>query len=173
MDSDNAPCAPAMDRDEHGRSRLQRICVRLRVHRPGVTARRAGSVVVNAVSQAPGTRRLAKLAGGIDKQRPLPKFAPLTLQQWFAEQGGSKNPNGPRVVVFPDTFNNHLHTRRTPCRDRRSPIFASPMRHLGRRWSSSKETSSSRRLCYGKYKLAGAGAVVAAGLGAVIGRAGR
>ncbi len=66
--------------------------------------------LVNLVSQAPGSRRLAKLVAGVDQQRPLPTFAPVTLQQWFAERGGSRNPDGPRVVVFPDTFNNHLHT---------------------------------------------------------------
>jgi Fe-S oxidoreductase len=66
--------------------------------------------VTNLVTQTPGLRRLAKYAGGIDRRRRLPKFAPLTLQQWFAERGGTTNPNGRRVVLFPDTFNNHLHT---------------------------------------------------------------
>jgi Fe-S oxidoreductase len=66
--------------------------------------------VVNAVTQTPGLSRLAKLAAGIDQRRPLPTFAPLTLQQWFAERGGSVNPHGRRVVLFPDTFTNHLHT---------------------------------------------------------------
>ncbi|MGA9692004.1 MAG: heterodisulfide reductase-related iron-sulfur binding cluster, partial [Pseudonocardiaceae bacterium] len=47
---------------------------------------------------------------GLDRRRPLPTFAPVTLQQWFADRGGSANPDGRRVVLFPDTFNNHLHT---------------------------------------------------------------
>ncbi len=66
--------------------------------------------LINAVTQTPGLRRLAKWAGGIDQQRALPAFAPLTLQQWFAARGGTTNPQGRRVVLFPDTFNNHLHT---------------------------------------------------------------
>jgi FAD/FMN-containing dehydrogenase/Fe-S oxidoreductase len=66
--------------------------------------------LANALTHAPGLSRLARLAAGIDQHRPLPAFAPLTLQQWFAERGGSINPHGPRVVLFPDTFNNHLHT---------------------------------------------------------------
>jgi FAD/FMN-containing dehydrogenase/Fe-S oxidoreductase len=79
--------------------------------------------LVNAVTQAPGLRRLAKWAGGIDQQRDLPAFAPLTLQQWFADRrrtphrgggistsGGTANPSGRRVLLFPDTFNNYLHT---------------------------------------------------------------
>ncbi len=66
--------------------------------------------LVNAVTQTPGLSRLAKLAAGIDRRRELPTFAPLTLQQWFRRRDGTVNPNGPRVVLFPDTFNNHLHT---------------------------------------------------------------
>jgi len=66
--------------------------------------------VVNTVTQTPGLSRLAKFAAGIDRRRPLPTFAPVTLQQWFADRGGSANPDGRRVVLFPDTFNNHLHT---------------------------------------------------------------
>jgi Fe-S oxidoreductase len=66
--------------------------------------------VVNALTQTPGIRLLPKLAAGLDRHRKLPKFAPVTLQQWFAERGGTTNPGGPRVVLFPDTFNNHLHT---------------------------------------------------------------
>ncbi|HET8559786.1 MAG TPA: FAD-binding and (Fe-S)-binding domain-containing protein [Marmoricola sp.] len=65
---------------------------------------------VNLVTRTPGLRSLARLAGGIDQKRPLPSFAPLTLQQWYDERGGTHNPHGRRVVLFPDTFNNHLHT---------------------------------------------------------------
>ena len=66
--------------------------------------------LVNTATQTPGLARLVKLAGGLDRRRPLPAFAPLTMQQWFAERGGTRNPHGRRVVLFPDTFNNHLHT---------------------------------------------------------------
>jgi FAD/FMN-containing dehydrogenase/Fe-S oxidoreductase len=67
--------------------------------------------VTNFVLHAPGLSRVAKLAAGVDQRRPLPSFAPLTLQQWFRDRGGSKNPAGRPVVLFPDTFNNHLHTQ--------------------------------------------------------------
>ena len=66
--------------------------------------------LVNTATQTPGVTTLVKLAGGLDRRRPLPTFAPLTLQQWFAERGGTRNQHGRRVVLFPDTFNNHLHT---------------------------------------------------------------
>src|SRR4029079_19044432 len=30
--------------------------------------------------------------------------------QWFKQRGGTTNPGGRKVVLFPDTFNNHMHT---------------------------------------------------------------
>ena len=33
----------------------------------------------------------------------------ITLQDWFKRRG-AVNPHGPRVILFPDTFNNHFHT---------------------------------------------------------------
>ncbi|MBB5896566.1 FAD-binding and (Fe-S)-binding domain-containing protein [Kutzneria kofuensis] len=66
--------------------------------------------LVNAVTQTPGLAHVAKFLGGIDQRRPLPSFAPMTLQQWYQQRGGTANPTGRPVVLFPDTFNNHLHT---------------------------------------------------------------
>ncbi len=42
--------------------------------------------------------------------REFPRFAPQTLQDWFASRGGPRNPSGKTVLLWPDTFNNHLHT---------------------------------------------------------------
>jgi Fe-S oxidoreductase len=64
---------------------------------------------VNFLTQTPPFARLAKLAAGMDAQRAIPEFAPVTLQQWFKRRA-AVNPNGPRVILFPDTFNNHFHT---------------------------------------------------------------
>ncbi|EHR49375.1 FAD/FMN-dependent dehydrogenase [Saccharomonospora marina XMU15] len=66
--------------------------------------------LANLATRTPGLRTIAKLVAGIDRRRPLPRFAPMTLQQWFSERGGTANPHGRPVVLFPDTFNNHLHT---------------------------------------------------------------
>ncbi len=66
--------------------------------------------LVNFATQTPGVARVAKFVAGIDQHRAVPTFAPMTLQQWFARRGGSRNPGGRPVVLFPDTFNNHLHT---------------------------------------------------------------
>jgi Fe-S oxidoreductase len=49
-----------------------------------------------------------KRAGGISPQREMPPFAPQTFTDWFATRT-SRNPDGPPVVLFPDTFNNFLH----------------------------------------------------------------
>ncbi|HEU4974851.1 MAG TPA: FAD-binding and (Fe-S)-binding domain-containing protein [Baekduia sp.] len=65
--------------------------------------------LVNFVTQTPPLSRLAKLAAGMDAQREIPTFAPITLQEWFRRRA-PVNPEGPRVILFPDTFNNHFHT---------------------------------------------------------------
>ncbi|MGE5289839.1 MAG: FAD-binding and (Fe-S)-binding domain-containing protein [Micromonosporaceae bacterium] len=67
--------------------------------------------VANLATHAPGIAKLAKLAAGIDPRRPLPSFAPMSLQQWFRQRGGTNNPGGRPVVLFPDTFNNYFHTQ--------------------------------------------------------------
>jgi FAD/FMN-containing dehydrogenase/Fe-S oxidoreductase len=67
--------------------------------------------LANLASQIPSLAKIVKAAAGIDQQRSLPTFAPMTLQRWFARRGGTTNPHGRPVVLFPDTFNNHLHTQ--------------------------------------------------------------
>ncbi len=66
--------------------------------------------LANFATQTPGLSWLAKRVAGIDAHRSLPQFAPMSLQQWFRRRGGTRNPNGRPVVLFPDTFNNRLHT---------------------------------------------------------------
>jgi FAD/FMN-containing dehydrogenase/Fe-S oxidoreductase len=66
--------------------------------------------VVNFVTHTPPLAQAFKLATGMTQEREVPSFAPLTLQRWFRRRGGTANPDGPKVVLFPDTFNNHLHT---------------------------------------------------------------
>jgi FAD/FMN-containing dehydrogenase/Fe-S oxidoreductase len=76
-------------------------------------AARLGSVVpeaINVLGRAPGSSQLAKLAAGMGQKREIPSFAPLTLQRWFSRRGGTANRGGPRVVLWPDTFNNRFHT---------------------------------------------------------------
>jgi Fe-S oxidoreductase len=66
--------------------------------------------LANLLTHTPGLSLVAKLVAGIGRRRPLPRFAPMTLQEWFARLGGTANPAGRPVVLFPDTFNNHFNT---------------------------------------------------------------
>jgi Fe-S oxidoreductase len=72
---------------------------RLAAHAPGL---------VNLVTQAPLLSDLAKRLGGIAPERRIPAFAPQTFKEWF-RQRGQRNPEGKRVILWPDTFNNHFH----------------------------------------------------------------
>jgi FAD/FMN-containing dehydrogenase/Fe-S oxidoreductase len=65
--------------------------------------------VLNFLASTPPFSRLVKLAAGMDPRREIPRFAPITLQEWFKRRG-VVNPGGLRVILFPDTFNNHFHT---------------------------------------------------------------
>jgi Fe-S oxidoreductase len=65
--------------------------------------------LANLVSSVPPSARLLKLAGNVAPSREVPCFAPLTLQDWFARRG-DRNPGGPPVILWPDTFNNYFHT---------------------------------------------------------------
>jgi Fe-S oxidoreductase len=68
---------------------------------------------VNAVtSRRLPARALTKLAGLED--RPVPQFAPETLQQWWARRvSGAADAHRPAtngtVLLWPDTFTNHFH----------------------------------------------------------------
>lgn len=63
---------------------------------------------VNAITQTPGLRDIAKWMAGMDRRRRIPAFAPRTFQQWFAARPQEKIAGEP-VILFPDTFNNHFH----------------------------------------------------------------
>jgi len=64
--------------------------------------------VVNFFTQTPLLRDIAKMLAGIAPQRQIPAFAPQTFKQWF-HQRGPQNVGMPRVILWPDTFNNHFH----------------------------------------------------------------
>jgi Fe-S oxidoreductase len=66
--------------------------------------------VANLLAHTPPFEQGLKLAAGMTQEREMPSFAPVTLQQWFRRRGGTANPGGRKVVLFPDTFNNRFHT---------------------------------------------------------------
>jgi FAD/FMN-containing dehydrogenase/Fe-S oxidoreductase len=59
--------------------------------------------LTNLLTRAPGF----KLAAGIHPERRVPRFAPLTLKDWFARRA-TRNGGGRRVIVWADTFTNHF-----------------------------------------------------------------
>ncbi|HEY8296496.1 MAG TPA: FAD-binding and (Fe-S)-binding domain-containing protein [Candidatus Baltobacteraceae bacterium] len=68
--------------------------------------------VVNAVTQMPILRDIAKATVSVAPERSIPLFAPQTFRAWFAQrtQANEKKP-APRgeVILWPDTWNNHFH----------------------------------------------------------------
>jgi FAD/FMN-containing dehydrogenase/Fe-S oxidoreductase len=64
--------------------------------------------LANLLTQTPGISAVVKRLGGISARREMPPFARQTFKDWFAARG-AVNPGGDPVVLFPDTFNDHLH----------------------------------------------------------------
>ncbi|HLJ36276.1 MAG TPA: FAD-linked oxidase C-terminal domain-containing protein, partial [Ktedonobacteraceae bacterium] len=64
--------------------------------------------VVNFFTQTPLLRDVAKVLGGFAPQRKIPAFAPQTFKRWFYRRE-PRNVGGPRVILWPDTFNDHFH----------------------------------------------------------------
>lgn len=58
--------------------------------------------LANLLGRTTAVKRLA----GIDPRRALPAFAPRTFRSWFARHQGRQD--GPRVLLWPDTFTNHF-----------------------------------------------------------------
>ncbi len=64
--------------------------------------------LVNALTQPPGLRDLLTTMGGIDRRRRIPLFAGQTLQAWSARRDPGPSALRGEVVLWPDTFTNHL-----------------------------------------------------------------
>jgi Fe-S oxidoreductase len=54
------------------------------------------------------TAWLAKIVAGMDRSREVPRFATETFVHWFSRRK-TKLVAAKRVVLWPDTFNNHFH----------------------------------------------------------------
>jgi FAD/FMN-containing dehydrogenase/Fe-S oxidoreductase len=77
------------------------------IHWAARLARRAPALV-NWATQTPGVSALVKKLGGVAPQRDMPVFATTTFRDWFDQREPSAV-DGPRVIVWPDTFNNAFH----------------------------------------------------------------
>ncbi len=69
--------------------------------------------LVNLAASVPGLREFVKSAAGISVHRSIPEFAPQTFQSWFSKRprNGKERHRTGKVVLFPDTFNNHFFPR--------------------------------------------------------------
>ena len=65
---------------------------------------------VNAAMRAPGLGGALRWLAGFAPQRDPPRFPQETFQHWFANRATPRenDPTLPAVVLWPDTFNNHL-----------------------------------------------------------------
>jgi len=77
------------------------------VHRWARLAAKAPGMV-NLVNAMPGLNAISKKLAGIAPERRVPKFARRSFVQWF--EARKSMPTGDRrVLLWPDTFNNHFH----------------------------------------------------------------
>jgi FAD/FMN-containing dehydrogenase/Fe-S oxidoreductase len=66
--------------------------------------------LANLLTHTPGLSNLAKAVAGVAQRRALPRFANRTFTAWFHSRDRSADDRrGPRVLLWPDTFNNHFH----------------------------------------------------------------
>ncbi len=70
--------------------------------------------VVNTLTHTPPLDRMAKAAAGVAQARTMPTFAPQTFIQWRRKHPGQAQraqhtDAAKRVLLWPDTFNNHFH----------------------------------------------------------------
>jgi Fe-S oxidoreductase len=68
----------------------------------------------NFVTQTPLLRDLAKIAAGMPRERRIPAFAASTFSSWFHGRP-IVNQQSSRVLLWPDTFNDHLHPETLVC----------------------------------------------------------
>ena len=63
--------------------------------------------LVNSALHAPVLSDALKKGAGIATERPVPAFAKETFTAWF-KRHGARNPTGPAVMLWPDTFTNYF-----------------------------------------------------------------
>jgi FAD/FMN-containing dehydrogenase/Fe-S oxidoreductase len=64
--------------------------------------------LANWATQAPGISSIVKKIAGVAPERDMPLFADQTFRDWFRRRGDSRV-DGPRVIFWPDTFNDAFH----------------------------------------------------------------
>ncbi|WP_432185091.1 FAD-binding and (Fe-S)-binding domain-containing protein [Streptomyces tendae] len=71
-------------------------------------ARTRTAPVVNALASVRPLAAVAKRLGGIAGEREVPRLAGETFSRWWRRRGGRPTGGGDLVVLWPDTFTEHL-----------------------------------------------------------------
>ena len=74
----------------------------------GWVARTRTAGAVNALASVGPLARAAKRLGGIAGEREIPRVAGETFTRWWRGRGGRRSGDGRLVVLWPDTFTEHL-----------------------------------------------------------------
>ncbi|MFJ2949913.1 FAD-binding and (Fe-S)-binding domain-containing protein [Streptomyces sp. NPDC087226] len=74
----------------------------------GWVARTRTAGAVNALASVRPLARAAKRLGGIAGEREIPRVAGETFTRWWRGRGGRRSGDGRLVVLWPDTFTEHL-----------------------------------------------------------------
>lgn len=71
----------------------------------------AAPTLVNTLTHAPAISAAIKAAGGVDRRRPFPRFAPIRFTRWWQHRPppapDRERSRGP-VLLWPDTFTNNF-----------------------------------------------------------------
>ncbi|MFF2505035.1 FAD-binding and (Fe-S)-binding domain-containing protein [Streptomyces sp. NPDC058067] len=75
-----------------------------------VVARTRSAALVNSLAGVGPLAAIGKRLGGIAAERRIPRVATETFSTWWGRRGGEARSggDGPRVVLWPDTFTDHL-----------------------------------------------------------------
>jgi Fe-S oxidoreductase len=65
--------------------------------------------LANAASSAPAFGRLLRWLANIAPEREIPKWARQSFQNWFHRRRARRADGRPKVLLWPDTFNNYFH----------------------------------------------------------------
>jgi FAD/FMN-containing dehydrogenase/Fe-S oxidoreductase len=65
--------------------------------------------LANLLTQRQPFAALGKRLAGIAPERDMPPFAPMTFKRWFGDHAGHSSAARGRVLLWPDTFNDHFH----------------------------------------------------------------
>ncbi len=73
-----------------------------------LASRTRTAALANRAARVPALAKAAKRLGGIAPERTIPALAPRSFQDWFAARPAPPAGNGPRLLLWPDTFTNYL-----------------------------------------------------------------